>query len=179
MQKSNKNNSKRNKVLKSNKKFEFRKGWLIPIVIVAAGAIFLAWPRNQEGKLTFGNPSVRYEKVSAKDGIVTLPISAFNDYKAKYYVYEFPQKDVLFFVVKSSDGVIRAAYDACDVCFHQKKGYKQEGDLMICNNCGQIFPTDRINVEKGGCNPAPLDRSTNGNNLVLQVSDIFQGARFF
>lgn len=179
MQKSNKSSIKRNKVLKNNKKKEFRKEWLIPIVIVITGVIFAAWPRNRDGKVSLGSSAARYEKVNAKDGVVALPASQFNDYKARYFVYEFPQKEVFFFVVKSSDGVIRAAYDACDVCYHQKKGYKQDGDLMICNNCGQVFPTDRINIEKGGCNPAPLDRTTEGENVVLKVSDIFQGVRYF
>ena len=30
---------------------------------------------------------------------------------------------------------------------------------MVCLNCDQRFPTDKVNVVKGGCNPAPLKRS--------------------
>ena len=91
---------------------------------------------------------------------------------------EFPQKSVYFFVLKSSDGVIRAAFDSCDVCFRERKGYRQEGDLMICNNCGQAVPSVRINIEKGGCNPAPLERSTVGSNVVLKVPDICRGVGY-
>jgi uncharacterized membrane protein len=86
---------------------------------------------------------------------------------------------VYFFVLKSSDGVIRAAFDSCDVCFRERKGYRQEGDLMICNNCGQAFPSVRINIEKGGCNPAPLERTTLGSDVVLQVSNIYRGVGYF
>jgi uncharacterized membrane protein len=176
---SNKAKNKRDKVLKGNKKFEFRWEWLIPIIILIVGIAFVVWPRNEEGKLRLGSASAHYKLVKAQDGVVSIPVSTFGDYRAKYYEYKFPEKTVSFFILKSSDGVIRAAFDACDVCFREKKGYRQEGDLMVCNNCGQLFPSERINIEKGGCNPAPLERSTVGQNVVLKVSDIYLGVRYF
>jgi len=176
---SNSAKNKRDKVLKGNKKFEFRWEWLIPIVIVIIGVVFVVWPRNEEGRLGLGSASASYKRVKAKDGVVSIPVSTFDDYKARYFVYKFPEKSVYFFVLKSSDGVIRAAFDSCDVCFRERKGYRQEGDLMICNNCGQAFPSVRINIEKGGCNPAPLERTTLGSDVVLQVSNIYRGVGYF
>ena len=82
-------------------------------------------------------------------------------------------------MVKSSDGIIRAAFDACDVCFASKKGYSQDGDFMVCNNCGRRFHSSRINVVKGGCNPAPLSREVAGEHLVITVADVIPGSRFF
>jgi uncharacterized membrane protein len=79
---------------------------------------------------------------------------------------------VAFFVLKSGDGVLRAAIDACDVCYKAGKGYYQEGDFMVCENCGQKFASSRINVVKGGCNPAPLNRVVVGNQLVIEMLDI-------
>ena len=64
-----------------------------------------------------------------------------------------------YFVLADKNGKVRAALDACEVCFAQKKGYQQEGDTMVCNNCGQVFPSDQINVVTGGCNPIPLDKT--------------------
>jgi len=77
-----------------------------------------------------------------------------------------------FFVLKSSDGVIRAAIDACDVCYRSGKGYVQESDFMVCTNCGRRFASTRINEIKGGCNPAPLNRKIIGKNLVIAMKDI-------
>ncbi|MBW2565258.1 MAG: DUF2318 domain-containing protein [Deltaproteobacteria bacterium] len=76
------------------------------------------------------------------------------------------------YVLKSSDGVIRAAIDACDVCYRSGKGYVQEGDFMVCTNCGRRFASTRINEIKGGCNPAPLNRKIIGKNLVIEMKDI-------
>jgi hypothetical protein len=111
---------------------------------------------------------------------VTFAISEYQDGKAKYYSYKGPGgKTIKFFVIKSSDGVIRAAFDACDVCYQSKKGYRKEGDFMVCNNCGQRFTSVRINEVRGGCNPAPLERKVEGDNLVIAVADILTGARYF
>ena len=81
--------------------------------------------------------------------------------------------------MKSSDGVYRAAYDACDVCFRTNRGYRQEGDLMVCNNCGQKFPSSKVNEVKGGCNPSPLAREMDGDHLVIKKSDLAAGGPYF
>ena len=167
---------KRQKVLAGNKKFEFRIEWLIPLAVVVAGVLIIVWPRNSEGPSRAGGS---HSRVKANDGIVAFPVSTFDDQKAKYYTYKFPEKSVNFFVLKSSDGVVRVAFDACDVCFAARKGYQQSGDSVVCRNCGQVFPSNRINVEKGGCNPAPLERTVVDGDLIIKVTDLYAGLRFF
>lgn len=121
----------------------------------------------------------RYKLLKPVNGEVRIDIDKVQDGKAHYYSYKDRGKVIKFFVVKSRDGVIRAAFDACDVCFPAKKGYDQEGEFMICNNCGRKFHSSRINVVEGGCNPAPLRRKKVGDQLVIAVSDIIPGGRFF
>jgi len=170
---------KRKKVLGENKKKRFRFELLIPILVLVIGGTWIIVKKAGGGNGSTGNTFVKYERIKADDGIVSLPLSNFEDGKAKYFRYKFPEKEIVFFVVKSGDGIVRAAFDACDVCYDAKKGYRQEGDIMVCNNCDQEFPTDRINVEKGGCNPSPLERSISGDQLVVQVSDLYKGIRYF
>jgi uncharacterized membrane protein len=86
---------------------------------------------------------------------------------------------IKYFVLKSSDGVLRAAFDACDVCWPAGEGYYQEGDYMVCRNCGKRFASLKVNEVKGGCNPAPLNRQVVGDNLVIKVKDILEGKRYF
>ena len=111
---------------------------------------------------------------------VTFPVATFEDGKAKHF--ELAAGDgivVKYFVLKSSDGVIRAAFDACDVCWPSGKGYYQDQDVMVCRNCGRRFASVKVNEVKGGCNPAPLNRSIVGDKLVIQTSDILEGKRYF
>lgn len=120
-----------------------------------------------------------HKKIKAKDGRITILLKDIDDGKAHYYQYKNGDALVKFFVVQSNDGVIRAAFDACDVCFSEKKGYSQDGDFMICNNCGRRFHSSRINVVEGGCNPAPLKRSVVADQLIIEVKDILPGSRYF
>jgi len=121
----------------------------------------------------------QHKTVKAVDGEVHISVKGVNDGKAHHFVYKSEGKEIKFFVVKSQDGILRAAFDACDVCFPAKKGYTQDGNFMICNNCERRFHTSQVNVVEGGCNPAPLKRTEKDNNLVIMVTDILPGARFF
>ena len=111
--------------------------------------------------------------------MVSYPVDMFADGKARHFEHKHENLTIRYFILKSSDGVIRAAFDACDVCWPANKGYFQQGDNMICRNCGRRFASVLVNEVKGGCNPAPLTRRVEGNNLVLQVKDILEGKQYF
>ena len=99
---------------------------------------------------------------------------------AKFFDYKLSDnKPIRFFVIKSSDGVYRAALDACDTCYHAKKGYHQEGDDMICNNCGLHFHSAQINEVHGGCNPVGLPRTIEGSQLVIKASELESRGGYF
>jgi uncharacterized membrane protein len=115
----------------------------------------------------------KFKSLKPEEGNLYIPINKVSDGKAHYFKAKSDDGTVVeFFLVKSSDGVIRAAIDSCDVCYRSGKGYVQEGNVMVCTNCGRRFATDRINDVKGGCNPAPLKRVVKGTNLLISMQDI-------
>lgn len=150
-----------------------RNNFIVVLLAVALSAVVFTPIDGNTGFFS------RYESVQDTEGEVRINVGDVSDGKAHYFAYKNEGKTIKFFVVKSPDGVIRAAFDACDVCFHAKKGYGQEGEFMVCNNCGMKFHSSRVNVVKGGCNPAPLKRETVGELVVIKVADIHPGSRFF
>jgi uncharacterized membrane protein len=111
---------------------------------------------------------------------VAYAVKDFQNGNARFYSYPAGNGiTIKYFVLKSSDGVIRAAFDACDVCWREGKGYTQKGDFMVCNNCGRRFASVRVNEVTGGCNPSPLTREIRGDKVILQVKDILQGKQYF
>jgi uncharacterized membrane protein len=138
-------------------------------LLLAAGAVFAL---NIPG---FG----KCEKVKAVNGVVSIPLAKVSDGKAHFFRYSDGGKEIAFFVVKAADGSIRTAFDACDVCFKDKKGYVQEGDAVICKNCNKKFAIARIGEGGGGCNPSSLKSRTGNGHVVIGVEDIKSGARFF
>lgn len=110
---------------------------------------------------------------------VSYPAALFDDGKARHYEYRNGKFNIRYFVLKSSDGVIRAAFDACDVCWPAGKGYYQDGDAMVCRNCGRRFASVLVNEVKGGCNPAPLNRSVVNGEVVISTKDLIEGRQYF
>ncbi len=139
---------------------------ITPLLAILASLIIaspsMAW---------FGNG--KFTKVTPENGMVSLSLNDISDGRAHYYETKSDKGIwVKFFVVKSHDGIIRAAVDACDVCYRAGKGYVQDGNVMVCTNCGMRFATDRINEVKGGCNPAPLERTMEGGKLWISMAQI-------
>jgi uncharacterized membrane protein len=151
-------------------------GALVVGLLVAAGV----WLVYSSGIPGGQGPVAQAVTSPASQTEVSLDEARFADGKARHFALKSPEGiEVRYFVLKSSDGVIRAAFDACDVCWRANKGYTQDGDMMICNNCGRRFASVKVNEVKGGCNPAPLSRQVVDGKVVIKVADILEGRRFF
>ena len=122
----------------------------------------------------------KYEKVRADGGVVSIPISKIADGKAKFFKFEDSGKEIAFFVVKAQDGTVKTAFDACDACYREKKGYEQQGEKMNCKNCNMKFAINRLGPNAtGGCNPSYLPHQQSGGNITITTTDLKAGARFF
>jgi uncharacterized membrane protein len=126
-----------------------------------------------------GGGEVATATTAAPGGDVTMPVAQVNDGKAHFYSYDVGGTTVKYFVLADKNGKVRAALDACEVCYAQQKGYHQQGDAMQCNNCGKIFPSADINVITGGCNPIPLKKSISGGTLTITTDSLQGGAQYF
>jgi len=111
--------------------------------------------------------------------VVRIPVADMADGKAHFYAVAAGEKQIRFFAVKTPDGRMRTAFDACDVCFPEKKGYRQEGEFMLCANCGRRFHLTMVGDVHGGCNPAPLAAAIAGDMLQIGMADLAAGGRFF
>ena len=181
----NKQSTKNDKIREAKKAAVLgkKKNQGFPIVIILAticvigGGVFAAI--QLKNKVPASSEGAAAPPLSTKASIVSYPVDVFADGQARHYSYKEGNETIRYFILKSADGVVRAAFDACDVCWPAGKGYFQQGDNMVCRNCGRQFASNRINEVKGGCNPAPLNRSVQDSQLVIKVSDIRQGKSYF
>ena len=107
---------------------------------------------------------------------ITIPLNEISE-KAKFYEVD----GVKFFAIKTR-GEIKTAFDACDVCYGSEKGYRQEGDYMVCNNCGNKYAISGLgtkNLRGGGCWPGYLPSEVEGENLIIKKSELDKGAYRF
>ena len=140
---------------------------------------------SEEEKQFSSNPKFigkEGEAVSLADEQIILDSEVFADGLAHHYNTELPSgKIIYFFVLKDKNGIYRAAANACQVCFDAMMGFRQEGDFMVCNTCGNKYPLRKIATEKGGCNPGPINPNleVEDNKVIVEQSDLEQVVEFF
>jgi uncharacterized membrane protein len=104
---------------------------------------------------------------------IQIPLSDIST-TASFYSYDDNGVTVRYFAVKDASGNLHVAFDACDVCYEAKKGYKQVGNEMQCLNCGRQFSITSIGTENtaGGCWPSYLPMTINGTNIIVKIADL-------
>ncbi len=165
--------TKKEAVLKPRRPFPL----LMCALIAATAAAAVAVAFYLTG--TAGSTARTAEPVSSPAAMVSFPVEQFADGRAQFFEHRSAGLTIRYFILRSADGVLRAAFDACDVCWPAGRGYVQQGDEMVCRNCNRRFASAQVNEVSGGCNPAPLTRSLQEGRLVLNIADIEQGRRYF
>lgn len=125
----------------------------------------------------FGDSGV--EEARAQDGQVTLDVSKLAGAEARHYRYTEGGVSIRFFLARDKMGSVRAALDACEVCWREGKGYVLKNGAMLCRNCGRVFALERVGLSAGGCNPHPLEFRLDGASVRIETQELLAGAKYF
>lgn len=103
--------------------------------------------------------------------------------KVSFYPYEIDGINMEVMAVKSSDGSIRTAFNTCQICYSSGRGYYvQKGNSIVCQNCGNTYTADDVEIISGGCNPVPIikqnktetsDEITISRDFLEQYKEVF------
>lgn len=106
-----------------------------------------------------------------KDGYLAIPIAGLSQ-TASFYKADLDGTEVELVALKDSKGNLRTAFNACQVCYSSGKGYYvQDGNYLVCQNCGNSFTIDQVGIASGGCNPWPiLDSDRTVTDDEIQIS---------
>ncbi|MDR1537967.1 MAG: DUF2318 domain-containing protein [Clostridiales bacterium] len=127
--------------------------WLGPAVMVAiiavAAAVSISAISSKNSKSSLAAATaVDQDLVIEKDRITST---------ASFFSVEIEGTQMEVLAVEAPDGSIRTAFNTCQVCYASGRGYyKQEGKYLVCQNCGNSFTMDQVEVISGGCNPVPI-----------------------
>lgn len=116
-------------------------------------------------------------QITASD--LVIPIADITE-TVVFYPVEINGVKLEVLAVKAPDGSIRTAFNTCQVCYDSGKGYyKQEGNVLVCQNCGNRFTMDKVEVQSGGCNPVPIftDNKTVGDENITISGDFLTEAK--
>ena len=102
---------------------------------------------------------------------------------AKFIPYKADGVNMEIIAVKASDGSIRTAFNTCQICYNSGRGfYKQQGDVFVCQNCGNRFKIDQVEQIKGGCNPIPIlkeDKQESASEIVIPAKVLASYKQYF
>lgn len=152
---------KQNKQKTSRKKTGIKKSNIIlsvvAVVIIAIAASTTLFSKNND-EINTEQPKATTVSSTNENGDLVIPIADITE-KATFYAYDELDTKMEILAVKAPDGTIRTAFNTCQVCYSSGRGYYvQEGDALVCQNCGNVFQMDQVEITKGGCNPVPISQ---------------------
>ena len=118
-------------------------------------------------------------RAKANADILSYPESQFLPGQAQFFKTTDGRITIKYFILRRPDGQIRAAFDACEVCWPAGFGYQQEGDDLICNKCGRHFSIKEIGNVQGGCNPVKLKIRIEAQKVIILRQDLLDGRKYF
>lgn len=164
---------------KNNEAAGFNKIYLI--LAVAAIFVFVGYrfilPQNNDTK------DASYLSQGTIDGVDLKLAKADVTEKASFYAYDKAGTYMEVIAVKASDGSVRTALNTCQVCYDSGQGYyKQEGSTLVCQNCGNVFGIDELELIKGGCNPVPImqeNKTEDGEYITISGQFLADNKSYF
>jgi high-affinity iron transporter len=111
--------------------------------------------------------------LSVEKNQVRIPLSELTDASLHFYSVNVSGTSMRFLVVHQTNGNYVVALDACQICGWS--GYRQQGQNVICRNCGATIYIPSIG-EHGGCNPVPVKSIVEGGEVIVDLSTLSASA---
>ncbi|MGA8011064.1 MAG: Fe-S-containing protein [Candidatus Acidiferrales bacterium] len=147
------------------RRWSFAAAILCALVIVSLAAEF-AYSRAMAAP----TPAKTLE---AQNNQVRIPLSELTDQSLHFYTADVNGTVVRFLIIHKTNGDYTAALDACQIC--GRAGYRQEGQNVICRNCGASIYVPSIG-DHGGCNPIPVKSNVVGGEVIVDLSALADAA---
>ena len=118
--------------------------------------------------------------VTARNGEISIPVKEVSDGKVHFFTYRSSGKRLNFFVRSDGTGNLSTYFDACLTCYKHKKGYREEGTDLVCNECNLKFKlADERWDSSHACCPIMLRSTVTADAVIISTADLEKGARLF
>ncbi len=141
------------------RRWSFAAAILCSLVVVSLAAEF-AYARAM-------NAPSPGKMLAVENNHVHIPLSELTDSSLHFYTADVNGTVIRFLVIHQTNGDYATALDACQIC--GRAGYRQEGQNIICRNCGASIYVPSIG-DHGGCNPIPVKSSVAGGEVIVDLT---------
>jgi high-affinity iron transporter len=105
--------------------------------------------------------------LAAQNNEVRIPLAELQDASVHFYTADVNDSVIRFLVIHQTNGDYATALDACQIC--GTAGYRQEGQNVVCRNCGATIYLPSVG-ESGGCNPIPVKSRVEAGEVIVDLS---------
>ena len=151
------------------------------LACAAAVAVFVGNRSGGDSGNLAGNPTAGTQTIAAGE-FLTIPTADVTA-TATFYPVEVDGTAMEVFAIRASDGTVRTAFNTCQSCYTSGRGYYvQEGDDLVCQNCGFHVTPDQVEIQSGGCNPWPIfasDKTVTEDSIQISYDFLKESSGIF
>lgn len=94
--------------------------------------------------------------------------------QASFIDYDADGVTVQLLAIADADGNVHVAYNTCQSCSPSPMAYfVQQGDALICQNCGNSFTAEDVGTSAAGCNPMMIENLTETDTeLIVPTAEL-------
>lgn len=154
----------------------------ITAVVVCAAVVFSVKGNGSSNKSNdTGRENSGAVTIASGESLVIQTADITTD--ASFYPIEVDGMNMEVIAVKDSAGNIRTAFNTCQICYDSGRGYYvQSGNYLVCQNCGNRFSMDQVEIESGGCNPWPIfdkNKTVTADEISISYDFLAESQRIF
>lgn len=160
-------------MIKSIKKF------VLPVVAAVVIIVVFVLTNTETKVENTSQKSLSLANYEVGDSFV-IPISELTK-DVKFFSLNYGDVDVEILAAIDKNGSPKVTLNTCQNCMGSPKAYfVQDGDSVVCQNCGIGHQIDTIGIAKRGCNPIPIDSLTiNDKNVSFKKSELLASKDLF
>jgi uncharacterized membrane protein len=113
-------------------------------------------------------------EIIMNNGKAVIPVSDMREGDLRRYSAQIDGNAVRFLLYKKPDGTVATVMDACTIC-GDTGFYNSGGQGITCKNCDAPVNPQSVG-QGGGCNPIPLESTTDGSSVTITAAQITAAA---
>jgi high-affinity iron transporter len=158
---------------KRRRDWEFRKQrrWSFAAALLCIAVILMFTTEFVYARTAAAPPAAT--RLEAVDGRVEIPVSELADSNLHFFTADSKGTLLRFLVIRKGNGDFAVALDGCEICGWS--GYRQEGQNVICRNCGAAIYVPSIG-QSGGCNPVGVKARVDAGKISIDLTALAESA---
>lgn len=147
------------------------------VVAILAVVVVLSFSGEKDN----ADPGADVQVIQEGERLI-IPVSEISE-TAQFYPVLVNGTQMEVIAVKDSKDNIRTAFNTCQICYSSGRGYYvQSGNVLVCQNCGNRFTVDQVEIETGGCNPWPIfpeNKTVTDESIIISYEYLKEATQIF